>query len=76
MRSVFWMGDVSKRDGNETVSSIEGLVGNTALARMLAMNETGAVDLMTHAIQEMGYLADFLPDLYAAETGEAPRGEQ
>jgi hypothetical protein len=37
---------------------------------MLALDETGAVDLMTHAIQEMGYLADFLPDLYSAETGE------
>jgi len=68
MRSVFWMGDVSKRDGNDTVFSIEGLVGNTALARMVALDETAAVDLMTHAIQEMGYLADFLPELYAAET--------
>lgn len=70
MRSVFWMGDVSKRDGNETIFSIEGLVGNTALVRMLAVNEPDAVDLMTHAIQEMGYLADFLPDLYATETSE------
>ena len=24
-----------------------------------------AIDLMTHAIQEMGYLVDFLPGLYA-----------
>ncbi len=73
MRLVFWMGDVSKRQGNETVSSIEGLVGNTASVRMLPIREERAVDLMTHAIQEMGYLADFLPELCAAETGEGAR---
>jgi hypothetical protein len=67
MRSVFWLGDVAERDGNGTVFSIKGLLGNTALARHLAVDDRLAVDLMTHAIQEMGYLADFLPQLYADE---------
>lgn len=70
LRSVFWMGDVAKRDGNETIFSIEGLLGNTALARRVAISETDAVDLMTHAIQEMGYLSDFLPALYAERGGD------
>ncbi len=67
MRSVFWLGHVSKREGNENVSSIEGLLGNTWLARRVLVGESFAVDLMTHAIEEMGYLADFLPDLYTEE---------
>ena len=64
MRSVFWLGHVAKREGNGQVSSIEGLLGNTWLARRILVDETLAVDLMTHAIQEMGYLSDFLPHLY------------
>ena len=68
MRSVFWMGHISKRDGNDTVPSIEGVLGNTWLARQILISEKTAVDLMTHAIEEMGYLADFLPELYDAET--------
>ena len=67
MRSVFWLGHVGGREGNRTVFSIKGLLGNTALARHLTLDDQFAVDLMTHAIEEMGYLADFLPDLYAAE---------
>jgi len=68
MRSVFWMGHVAKREGNDTVASIEGIVGNTWLARRILLDEQFAVDLMTHAIEEMGYLSDFLPELYAAQT--------
>jgi len=68
MRSVFWMGHVAKRDGNDTVFSIEGLLGNTWLVRNILLNEKFAIDLMTHAIEEMGILADFLPDLYRSET--------
>lgn len=45
--------------------SIQGLLGNTALARMFLVDKKLAVDLMTHAIQEMGYLADFLAELYS-----------
>lgn len=71
MRSVFWLGHVAKRDGNETVASVEGVLGNTWLARHLLVDEKLAVDLMTHAIQEMGYLADFLPELYTEELAEA-----
>lgn len=68
MRSVFWLGHVAKREGNDTVFSIEGLLGNTALARHILLDEKFAVDLMTHAIQEMGYLSDFLPGLYGTES--------
>ncbi|MEP3422743.1 MAG: hypothetical protein ABJN35_13475 [Erythrobacter sp.] len=68
MRSVFWLGHVSKREGNENVSSFEGLLANTWLARRILLTDEFAVDLMTHAIEEMGILADFLPELYAKET--------
>lgn len=64
MRSVFWLGHVAKREGNKTVSSVEGLVGNSWLARHILLNEKFATDLMRHAIEEMGILADFLPELY------------
>lgn len=69
MRSVFWLGHVAKRDGNETVSSVEGVLGNTWLARRILVDEKLATDLMTHAIEEMGYLSDFLPELYGEEIG-------
>ncbi|MDO6566895.1 hypothetical protein Q4561_07475 [Alteromonas sp. 1_MG-2023] len=64
MRSIFWMGHVAKRDGNNEVFSIEGVFGNTALVRYLLLDHGMANDLMTHAIEEMGTLADFLPQLY------------
>lgn len=67
MRSIFWLGHVAKRDGNSETGSIEGLLGNTALARLFLVDRQLAVDLMQHAVEEMGYLADFLPGLYAAE---------
>lgn len=69
MRSVFWLGHVSKRDGNKQISSVEGALGNTWLARHLLVDEKLAADLMTHAIEEMGYLSDFLPELFDEETG-------
>ena len=69
MRSVFWMGDVSKREGNENVSSIEGLIANTWAARSMLIDDAMATNLMDHATEEMGILAGFLPDLYATETG-------
>lgn len=68
MRSMFWLGHVAKRDGNQQVWSIEGLMGNTALARFLLIDSQMSVDLMTHAIEEMGFLADFLPGLFATQT--------
>ena len=76
MRSVFWLGHVSKREGNQNVSSVEGLVANTWLARRLLLSEGFAVDLMTHAIEEMGILADFLPELYANETAPDQASEE
>ena len=54
MRSVFWLGHIGAREGNRTVFSIEGLLGNTALVRYLALDTQLAVDLMTHAIEGDG----------------------
>lgn len=67
MRSIFWLGHVAKRDGNDgnkEVFSVEGVLGNTALVRYLLLDHGMANDLMAHAIEEMGTLADFLPQLY------------
>ena len=75
MRSRFWLGIVAKRDGNETVSSIEGLIGNTYLARKIGVSETDALALMNHAIQEMGTLAGFLAKLYAEENKDTRGAE-
>jgi hypothetical protein len=68
MRSAFWLGRVARRDGNDQVFSIEGLLGNTALVRWLLLDERVATDLMIHAIEEMGYLSEFLPQLYEENT--------
>ncbi|WP_270729207.1 DAPG hydrolase family protein [Shimia sp. Alg240-R146] len=70
MRSRFWVGFVAQRDGNDEVPSLQGLLGNTMIARRLLVSHQDGVDLMQHAIEEMGYLADFLPELYAAETAQ------
>ncbi|WP_413701946.1 DAPG hydrolase family protein [Psychromonas sp. KJ10-10] len=70
MRSVFWQGYIEKRHSenpNQTVFSLEGLIGNTALARMLIVNKHEGIALMDHAIGEMNILAGFLPELYAQE---------
>jgi len=70
MLSRFWMGHVAKRDGNDTKGSIEGLLGNSYLVRIVALRKSGALDLMNHAEQEMGILAGFLPELYKSEMKE------
>lgn len=72
MRSIFWLGHVAKRSGNTQTASIEGLLGNTALARFVLLDEPFATDLMVHAVQEMGYLSDFLPGLWAQEAATVP----
>jgi len=69
MRSRFWLGYVSERVGNASHQTALTLVANTALARWLALSEEGANGLLRHAIEEMGYLGDLLPELYAKETG-------
>ncbi len=71
MRSIFWLGHVAKREGNDQVFSIGGLIGNTALARFLMISTQDATNLMTHCIQEMGYLSDFLPRLFYDQTDSA-----
>ncbi|NNE56546.1 MAG: hypothetical protein HKN36_00410 [Hellea sp.] len=70
MLSRFWMGQVQKRDRNQTVGSIEGIIGNTYLARKVAIRQQNAIDLKDHALQEMGILAGFLPELYENEISE------
>ena len=68
MRSRFWLGHVAKRDGNETIRSFEGFVGNMALVRLfLIEQQINPEDLKRHAIEEMTYLAELLPSLYKLE---------
>ena len=68
MRSRFWLGHIAKRDGNKTVRSFEGFVGNMALARLfLIEQQVNPEDLKHHAIEEMSYLAELLPSLYESE---------
>lgn len=74
MRSVFWLGHIGGREGNREVFSVKGRLGNTFLARQLVLDEEFAVALMTHALEEMGFLAVFLPELYAAQA--APSRKQ
>ena len=67
MRTRFWLGHVAKREGNNTISSIQGFIGNTALARLFVLDKQIAEDLKRHAQEEMKYLADLLPTLYESE---------
>ncbi|MEP4485510.1 MAG: hypothetical protein ABJ013_07780 [Halioglobus sp.] len=70
MRSRFWLGHVGKRKGDEEVASIEGVLGNVAIVRLIGIRPEGAEGLKTHAIEEMSTLASFLPALYAAHHPE------
>jgi hypothetical protein len=70
MRSRFWMGHVSAREGDEAVGSFVGAIGNLAIVRFFTVKEEAAAGLLKHAIEEMGYLSDLLPDLYVSEHGE------
>jgi len=65
MRSVFWMGHVSKRKDNENVKSLINLIANTKFMRTLLIKDQFAEDLMVHCQEEMAILAGFLPELYA-----------
>jgi|TARA_B110001454_G_scaffold215636_1_gene237436 hypothetical protein len=70
MRSRFWLGHVAKREGNKTVSSLKGFIGNTALTRVLVLNQQNAKDLKRHAEEEMKYLAELLPPLYRLKNND------
>ena len=67
MRTRFWLGHVAKREGNNTISSIQGFIGNTALVRLFVLDKQLAEDLKRHAQEEMKYLADLLPTLYESK---------
>ena len=69
MRSRFWLGHISKRQDNKTVSSFNSLIGNLAFTRLLTLDKKNAENLMVHAQEEMKYLAKLLPALY--ETNKA-----
>lgn len=71
MLSRFWLGQVGKRKGNEKIGSIEGIIGNSYLARKIGVPKSDAIALMNHATEEMGILAEFLPALYEAETSRS-----
>ena len=64
MRSRFWLGHVAEREGNKSLSSIKGFIGNRPLTRLFAVNKKAAEDLKLHATEEMRFLAELLPALY------------
>ncbi len=67
MRSCFWLGRVDSNDGHAVKRFVTKLIGNTNLVRRLMVKEDKAAGLLKHCIEEMGYLSDFLPELYRAE---------
>jgi DAPG hydrolase-like protein len=67
MRSRFWMGHVATRQGNEEITSLVGIIGNMAIVRLFALDRESGEALLKHAVEEMGYLSDLLPALYARE---------
>ena len=58
MRSRFWLGDV---DPVEVIGTPE--------QRIAMFPDRLGAGLLKHCQEEMGYLAEFLPSLYAAESG-------
>ena len=67
MRSRFWLGHVAARDGNELVASPLNIIGNSWLSRRLLLDDRLADGLFRHATEEMAFLAELLPSLYAVE---------
>jgi hypothetical protein len=67
MRTRFWLGHVAKRQGNKTIASLPGFIGNTALARLLVLDKKSAEGLKRHAMEEMIFLAELLPSLYESQ---------
>ena len=67
MRSRFWLGHVASREGNQTIPSITGFMGNMAISRVFAVSKKDAEDLKRHAKEEMSFLAKLLPPLYHSE---------
>lgn len=64
MRSVFWMGHVEARKGDDKAASPANYVGNTFLARHILASDKLAKNLQLHCREEMAILAGFLPELY------------
>ena len=67
MRSRFWLGHVASRQGNQTIPSIIGFMGNMAISRLFTLTKKDAEDLKRHAEEEMSFLAKLLPSLYYSE---------
>ena len=68
MRSRFWLGHVTSREGNQTIPSISGFLGNMAISRLFALSKKDAEALKRHAEEEMSFLAKLLPSLYRSES--------
>jgi len=68
LRSRFWLGTVSDREGGAFKNLLIDLVANNPLSRRLAVGEQQALALLKHATEEMSYLADLLPQIYPAAT--------
>ena len=65
MRSRFWLGDV---DPVEVIGTPE--------QRIAMFPDRLGAGLLKHCQEEMGYLAEFLPSLYAAESGGRRHGAE
>jgi len=72
MLSRVWLGQISEREDSEAASAIGTMLGNTFLARSIGIAKIDAENLMTHMTEEMRILAEFLPELYAAEASQIP----
>jgi len=68
LRSRFWLGTVSDREGGAFKNLLIDLLANNPLSRRLAVDEQQALALLKHATEEMSYLADLLPQIYPAAT--------
>ena len=52
----------------EPLGLFNGLIGNLAFTRLLALDKKNAENLMVHAQEEMKYLAEMLPSLFQLHT--------
>jgi hypothetical protein len=63
MRSRFWLGDLDRPE-----------VAPDREVRIQIIPDRAGEGLLRHCHEEMSYLAGFLPDLYARETGRSTSG--
>lgn len=65
--SRMWLGDVSKEESGFPPPSLANFIGNGFLYRYFSMPYGWAVSQWTHMLQEMGCIANLLPEFYQNE---------